>query len=306
MKTSILTTAALIAPLIYAAPVDLDARQTRSRQLIESNLFPVLQRYTKFAAASLATFVFGLGNCPTPPFRSRLVVKINNILTDTQVAVFQDDVAKEFIVSFPGSSSVQDFVTDLNFPLTPFTSAPGCNGCRVHQGVLFGWRSVQGDLTKALSRLRAQHGDYSTVVVGHSLGGGLASIAYTDLKANGVPISAAYTMGSLRVGNPAYADFTDSLSGASDSQIGNFFRITHNTDGVPNLPTNAMGFQHTRTEFYQLDDASGTQTAATTFRCYGQEAPDCSLSTANGFINQDHLMYSGVVMVNGDTCNSTD
>jgi alpha-beta hydrolase superfamily lysophospholipase len=92
--------------------------------------------------------------------------------------------------------------------------------------VLLGWRSVQDQLTQALAELRTQHPDYSTIIVGHSLGGGLASILYTDLKANGIPIKAVYTMGSLRVGNQAYADFIDKLSGASDTALGNLIRIT--------------------------------------------------------------------------------
>ena len=155
----------------------------------------------------------------------------------------------------------------------PFDTAPGCTGCQVHGGVLNGWRSVQEDLTTALAELRAEKPSYSTIIVGHSLGGGLASIAYTDLKSNGVPVKAAYTMGSLRVGNQQYADFTDKLSGASDSQ----------------LDTKPIG---------------GTQSAATTFRCYGQEAPDCNKGTAVGFINQDHLVYTEINMTDGAQCNN--
>jgi hypothetical protein len=113
-------------------------------------------------------------------------------------------------------------------------------------------------------------------------------------------------MGSPRVGNPAYATFTDSLSGASDSNLGTLIRITHNTDGVPGLPTQAMGFQHTRTEIYQLDNAAGLQSPETTFRCFGQEAGDCNRATAMGFINLDHLVYTGVQMTNGETCRSVD
>lgn len=107
-------------------------------------------------------------------------------------------------------------------------------------------------------------------------------------------------MGSLRVGNPAYADFTTNLAagdGADSSglDLGTLIRITHNLDGVPNLPRMEMGFKHAGTEIYQLDDeASKTQTAATTYRCYGQEAQDCSLGSATGFINQDHLTYTGM------------
>ena len=273
---------------------------------VQPELYPVLQRYTRYAVASLATFVYGFGTCKSPPFGSKLVRTVNNILSDTQVAVFQDDAAKEFIVSFPGTSSVQDFGTDFNFFFMPFDTAPGCTGCQVHGGVLNGWRSVQEDLTTALAELRAEKPSYSTIIVGHSLGGGLASIAYTDLKSNGVPVKAAYTMGSLRVGNQQYADFTDKLSGASDSQLGSLIRITHHIDGVPGLPLTPMGFVHTRTEIYELDTKpiGGTQSAATTFRCYGQEAPDCNKGTAVGFINQDHLVYTEINMTDGAQCNN--
>ncbi|RMZ74517.1 Lipase class 3 [Pyrenophora seminiperda CCB06] len=312
MKLTVFALAAFATPFANAAPVDLHMlvdRQTRAKELIQPELYPVLQRYTRFASASLATFVYGLGTCQSPPFSSKLVRKVSsNIVIDTQVAVFQNDAAKEFIVSFPGTSSIQDFVTDFNFFFLPFDTAPGCNGCQVHGGVLKGWRSVQVGLTKALAELRAEQPTYSTIIVGHSLGGGLASLAYTDFKANNIPVKAVYTMGALRIGNQQYVDYTDKLSGASDTQLGELIRITHHTDGVPGLPTTSMGFVHTRTEIYELDTALifGTQDAAVTFRCYGQEAPDCSKGSAIGFINQDHLVYTGISMITPEQCYSTD
>lgn len=229
----------------------------------------------------------------------------HNIFTDTQAAIFQDDGAKEIIVSFPGTQSLQDLLTDIAFIPLPLLTAPGCTNCAVHSGFHVAWRSVADDITRALSQLRVQKPAYSVIVVGHSLGGAIASLAFTDLKANNVPIKAAYTMGAPRVGNAQYATFTDKLAGASDKQLGSFIRITHNTDGVPSLPSIEMGFRHTRTEIYQLDNASGEQTAATTFRCFGQEAPDCSRKTATGFINQDHLKYTGVEVLSAAACNST-
>lgn len=262
----------------------------------------MLQRYTRFAVASLATFTFNLGSCPSPPFKSTLVKSIVNPLTDTQAVIFKDDTAKELIVSFPGTSSVQDFVTDFAFVPLNQTTATGCTDCRVHSAFYVAWRSIADEVTAALADLRAKNPDYSTILTGHSLGGALASLACTDLKAGGVPVKIAYTIGAPRVGNKAYADFNDRLAGASDSDLGTLIRITHETDGVSGLPPQAMGFQHSRTEIFELDNAAGTQSAETTFRCFGQEAEDCSRVTAMGFINQDHLVYTGIQMLNGAEC----
>lgn len=227
---------------------------------------------------------------------------IVNILTDTQLAIFRDDAAKEIIVSFAGSSSVQDFVTDFAFLPLNQTTAPGCTGCSVHGGFYVAWRSVAPQLTAALADLRTKNPGYSTIITGHSLGGALATLAFTDLTTAGVPLKTTYTMGAPRVGNPAYADFNDALSGASDTNLGTLIRITHGIDGVPGLPSQAMGFQHSRTEIFEVDNAAGTQSAQTTFRCFGQEAADCNRATQTGFINQDHLVYTGVQMTNGAEC----
>lgn len=266
----------------------------------------MLQRYTRFAVASLATFTYNLGKCPSPPFKSTLVKTINNIATDTQAAIFRDDNARELILSLPGTSSAQDFVTDFAFIPMNQTTAMGCTNCRVHSGFYVAWRSIADEVADALADLRAANPGYSTIITGHSLGGALASLAYVDLKAGGVPIEIAYTMGSPRVGNPAYADFVDRLSDASDQNLGTMIRITHGIDGVPGLPTQEMGFQHSRTEIYAVNNAAGVQSPETTHRCFGQEAPDCNRGTAVGFINQDHLVYLDINMTNGAECNNAD
>ncbi|KAF1930394.1 alpha/beta-hydrolase [Didymella exigua CBS 183.55] len=303
MKPVNVALAAVAAPLALALPTELAERQAaQPRVQIDPALYPVLQRYTRFAVASLATFTYNLGRCPSPPFKSKLVKTIVNLVTDTQAAIFRDDNAKELILSLPGTSSVQDFLTDFVFIPLDQTTAAGCTDCRVHGGFYVAWRSIADQVTTALADLRAKNPGYSIVITGHSLGGALATLAYTDLKAVDVPVKIAYTMGSPRVGNPAYANFVDRLSGASDSNLGTMIRITHNTDGVPGLPSQAMGFQHSRTEIYELDNAAGKQSLETTFRCYGQEAPDCNKATATGFINQDHLVYTGIQMTNGAEC----
>jgi hypothetical protein len=270
---------------------------------VEPSLFTTLQRYARFSVASLAAFVFGDKTCPSPPFNAPVVSYIENSLTDTQAAIFQDDAAKEFILSFAGSSSLQDFVTDFGFLPIPYTDPnTNCKNCTAHGGVYVAWRSIYNDTVSSLLNLTSYYPHYSVVVTGHSLGGGLAAVAYPGLKATSLPIRAAYTYGSLRVGNPAFANYTDHISGATEENIGLVYRVTHHTDGVPNLPPDSFGFEHSRTEFYQLDNSAGNQTAATTYRCFGQESEDCNKGAAMGFINQDHLMYCGIQMTNGAQC----
>merc|ERR1712137_869378 len=68
--TTFAVAAALAAPIVQAAPADLRQlvdRQTRPRELIQPELYPVLQRYTRYAVASLATFVYGFGTCKARP-----------------------------------------------------------------------------------------------------------------------------------------------------------------------------------------------------------------------------------------------
>lgn len=196
---------------------------------------------------------------------------------------------------------------ESSFSLAPLSSSPGCTACQVHASILGIWRSLQPVLAKTLSELQPILPGYKTIIVGHSLGGSLASLAYTELKANSVPVEKAYTMGALRVGNQAYADFTDRLAGASDGQLGDLIRITHGADSLPNLPSSKnTRFQHTRTEIYEVDTTprSDEQSAGTTFRCFGQEAQDCirgNTAARNGF---DHTKYTGVLMVDEVECNN--
>ncbi|USP81713.1 hypothetical protein yc1106_08987 [Curvularia clavata] len=331
MKLTTIALAAFVAPLSQAASIphsELITRQTKSRELSQSSkhpsqyntrfprtnsnktvdptLYPLLQRYTRFAAASQGAFYYHDKACPRPPFQSSLIRVIESPNPHTaSIYLFTQDSSKELILSFASLASIHDPSIDSSFSLIPLTTSPGCTGCQVHTSILNIWTGLQPTLSKTLSELQPILPDYKTIIVGHSLGGSLASLAYTELKSNGVPVEKAYTMGALRVGNQAYADFTDRLAGASDVQLGDLIRITHGADSLPNLPSKNADFQHTRTEIYEVDTTpnSDEQSAGTTFRCFGQEAQDCIKGNAvakNGF---DHSKYTGVLMVDEVECN---
>ena len=71
-------------------------------------------------------------------------------------------------------------------------------------------------------------------------------------------------MGEFRVGDPNFANYLDSLLPPP-----NYYRITHTNDGVPQTDTQAMGFEHHATEFWELEPFG----AGTTQQCPGQDNP---------------------------------
>ena len=65
-----------------------------------------------------------------------------------------------------------------------------------------------------------------------------------------------------------------------------------------------MGFQHSRTEFFELDAnlTSTSQDAAHTYRCFGDEPGDCNDLYGAGGINGAHIYYSGYMMTGQVGC----
>ena len=76
-------------------------------------------------------------------------------------------------------------------------------------------------------------------------------------------------MGEFRTGNPAWANYIDSLQGAA-----RYYRITHTNDGVPQSLSQAMGYMHHAMEYWELEPFGGNDTQV----CPGQDNPECNNS----------------------------
>lgn len=94
---------------------------------VSTTVYDQLSRYARFASASYSSA------CTNPPFGSSVEKQFEDKSTDTEVTLFRDDSAQEYILSFRGTSSVQDFVTDLDQTLVSCSAADGisCLGCTV-------------------------------------------------------------------------------------------------------------------------------------------------------------------------------
>ncbi|KAA8643982.1 lipase family protein [Aspergillus tanneri] len=219
-------------------------------------VFKEIIRYTKFAAAAYVDY------CATPPYGSSVVQYFNDEYTDTQATLFRDDLAKELIIAFRGSSSPTDLDTDVDFNLVPVTAGGiSCADCLVHRGFQVAYESISNDVASTIQSTLSSTSGYSITVTGHSLGAALAAIAAPALINKGIRVAKTFTFGEPRNGNAAWASYVSSV--VPDS---NYYRVTHANDGVPHIPPDILGFQHHGPEYWESkSDASNT--ATTVYYC---------------------------------------
>ncbi|OAA42870.1 Lipase, class 3 [Beauveria brongniartii RCEF 3172] len=277
------------AALAAAAPVRDQAFIPRT--LVNRSIYDKLALYAGYTQLS------NTGVCAHPSIPGALYQFVESKDTDTQVSIWKVDAYKEFIIAIPGTSSARDNETNFDFALVPYkVNNVHCPSCRVHKGYQAAWRSVTEQVQGNLTSLLGIHPDYTVTLTGHSLGGGLVSIAFPNLRNGPYNVTQAYTYGQPRAGNSAFANYVDSISGASDVGAGIFYRVTHANDFIPKLPPSILGYKHSRTEYWESKPSMDN--AASTYRCYGQEPADCNRN-ATGIDSKVHVTYAGMNV----TCN---
>lgn len=189
---------------------------------------------------------------------------------------------EEIVLAFRGSSSIRNFIADLNFAYVDF----GCSGCSAHAGFATAWREPRSDILTALKATTAQYPSYKLVVTGHSLGGAVATLAAADLRSQGYAAD-LFTYGSPRVGNGAFASWVSAQSGITA-------RVTHVNDPVPRLPPMLIaGFRHTTPEYW-LSTGSATNVdfeLADIKVCTGISTTGCNAGTVPTLDIDAHRYY---------------
>ncbi|KAJ3352624.1 hypothetical protein HDU83_007818 [Entophlyctis luteolus] len=137
------------------------------------------------------------------------------------------------VLSIRGSRSLGSFIEDaqvVETAISNLTSVPAA--VKVHSGFWNVWQLLKPQLEPALVSAMDANPDFSVAFVGHSLGAASSLLAAVDLSLNGV-VAPDYVsivnMGSPRVGNVAFVNFTQSLKFARLS------RVVNNNDIVPHL-----------------------------------------------------------------------
>lgn len=184
---------------------------------------------------------------------------------------------KAIIAAFRGTYSITNTVVDLSTipqeyvpypspedgdgdedgPHPPPDGSHDCANCTVHMGFLASWRAARKLVLPVLLPLREKHPDYAVHLVGHSLGGAVATLAALELRVvHGWDDVTVTTFGEPRIGNAALARFVDDVFGLNDNKSNaspaesRFRRVTHADDPVPLLPLAEWGFRSHSGEIY--------------------------------------------------------
>lgn len=107
-------------------------------------------------------------------------------VADATGFVAVDDTNKLIVLSYRGSTSLSNWIGNINIDFNAF--AP-CSGCLVHRGFLSSWDDSKDSITATLTQAKSDHPDYSIAATGHSLGGAIATLAAADLRQQGFDIA---------------------------------------------------------------------------------------------------------------------
>lgn len=175
----------------------------------------------------------------------KLVFAVNNCLGTNDIVFLQADSVctqayawinadnQTAYVTFRGTESKDDILIDLDVSTRDFRGM----GVKVHNGFRRQFNGIESELTYMLDKNK--YSFEKIVFCGHSLGGGLATLAavyYSNhFKGQNIAIH-CHTFGSPRVGNAAFVKLYDKM------HI-NSWRVFHYQDPVPMIPI-SFRFSH--------------------------------------------------------------
>ncbi|KAM3126969.1 hypothetical protein pb186bvf_020923 [Paramecium bursaria] len=185
----------------------------------------------------------------------------------------------QIVIVFRGSNNIQNWITNIQVFRTSFIFPCFCT---VHSGMFGAYQNIKNQMNNLLNDYIKRYPQASIVLTGHSLGGGLATLAAAELAQNGRKVG-IITFGQPRTGDDQFYNWYSQQSNILFS-----FRVVNEEDIVPHLPYQFLGFTHVGQEvWYQ----SGTKKIC---RQLKGEDPSCSFSV-QGFSVEDHMTYTSLL-----------
>lgn len=95
------------------------------------------------------------------------------------------------MVAFRGSSSVRNYIADIDFPFTDASAI--CPGCAADMGFFNSYQEAKSGVLAAVKSAANANSGYEVIVTGHSLGGVISTFMAAELRNEG------YTAGLVRL-----------------------------------------------------------------------------------------------------------
>ena len=276
-----------------AAPVDVEKRA------IDTATFNNLKFFSQYAAAAYCPgnnnstgtkITCEAGNCPDVQTADTHTVSEfeNSIQTDITGFVAYDTTNQLIVISFRGSQSLRNWITNIQFPTIPTDI---CTDCAASSGFWASWNEARANVIAAVNTAKALNPNFKIVSTGHSLGGALANLAAGTLRASGLDVD-LYTYGAPKVGLTGLSNFL------SQTNRGSNFRVTHLNDPVPRLPPSLLGYRHISPEYYISSGNTVQPTPADITRFEGINNRNGNEGNT-GFDTTAHVQYFGPISACG-------
>lgn len=232
---------------------------------ISEELLQTFRLMSQYAAATYAEinnnssgkgiFCSGPGDCPTAPQGACPDVEAANVTTvsefenstksDNTGFIAVDDTNKLVVLAFRGTISSRNKKVDWQVHQIR-SDFCGEHKCKIHKGFWNAWLEARENVLPVFEKATSDNPTYRPIIVGHSLGGAIATIAAGEIRRLSDRLLKdieLYTFGAPRIGQASLVDF---LSKQSDKS----YRVTSMNDPVPMLPPQIFKYLHTSPEYW--------------------------------------------------------
>ncbi|KAJ3102867.1 hypothetical protein HDU97_000250 [Phlyctochytrium planicorne] len=258
-----------------------------------------LKLWSAFSSASYCSLdamkAWSCKACQTTAAGNTNVTTFSNDGTGMQGYVGYNAGLNTIVVAFRGSSNIQNWIQNLAFFRVDIEVRNAPSGVSVHFGFQNTWDSVSDTVIPAVTNLARTYPNAALTVVGHSLGGAVATMGAINL-AQVVPANKIrlYTQGSPRVGNEAFYSYVRNFG------FQEVLRGVNYNDLVPHLPPTPLGFNHVNAEHW-IDSTGRTDVCDDVDPARKGEDTNCANSTFPWYSTAPHTTYFGSDM-GGASC----
>ena len=219
----------------------------------------------------------------------RTLFKVDTIFhssqaTDVTGYVAVDRGRRLTVLAFRGSGSVRNWLANIDIRKEEVDICPDC---RAHQGFWRSWKEARTGVMAALMSAAQSYPSFRVVVVGHSLGGAIATFAAAEIRNTGV-IADLYTYGAPRIAGSSLSDYI------TNQNRGGNFRVTHTDDPVPRLPPLLLGYEHISPEYW-ITSPNGAPTTVNDVTVLEGSRNQDGNAGQSGLGVDSHLWYFGTI-----------